>query len=53
MRKVLEERLDLRLQLFVTVFRTLSGELEDVRRVFGHRCGIISPPDQRGQTELA
>jgi len=46
---MLEERLDLRLHLFVLVFRALPGELEDVRRVFGH-CGIISPPDQRGQT---
>jgi hypothetical protein len=52
MRKVLEERLDLGLQLFVPVLRAFPGELEDVRRVFGHSCGIISPPDQRGQTEL-
>jgi hypothetical protein len=51
MRKVLEERRNLRLQLFVPVFRALPGELEDVRRVFDYRCGIISPPDQRGQTE--
>ena len=49
---MLDERRDLRLQFLVPVLRALPSEIEDVRRVLGHRCAIVSPQDLVGQTEL-
>jgi hypothetical protein len=42
MGKPLDERPDLRRQLFKPVLRTLPREIEDVRRVPGHRSVMIS-----------
>jgi hypothetical protein len=42
MGKLLDERHDLRLQLFEPVLRALPREIEDVRRVPGHRSVMIS-----------